>query len=57
MGPEPGVALDEGIIRAVWMSPDEIRNCQAMHRSPQVLLCIEHYLAGQRFSLSAITHL
>jgi len=56
-GPEPGVGLDEGIIRAAWMTPDEIRNCQAMHRSPQVLLCIEHYLAGQRFPLSAISHL
>jgi len=57
VGPEPGITLDAGIIRAVWMTPDEIRNCQAMHRSPQVLLCIEHYLAGQRFPLSAITHL
>ena len=56
-GPEPGVGLDEGIIRAVWMTPDEIRDCRATHRSPQVLLCIEHYLAGQRFPLSAISHL
>lgn len=56
-GPDKNRTLDDGIIRAVWMTPDEIRNCQAMHRSPQVLTCVEHFLAGQRFPLSAITHL
>lgn len=56
-GPDKNRTLDDGIIRAVWMTPHEIRNCQAKHRSPQVLACIEHYLAGQRFPLSAITHL
>ena len=56
-GPETGSSLDEGIIRAVWMTPEEIRSCQPMHRSPQVLTCIEHYLAGQRYPLSVITHL
>jgi 8-oxo-dGTP pyrophosphatase MutT (NUDIX family) len=50
-------ALDEGIIRAVWLSLDEIRATQAMHRSPQVLTCIEDYLAGQHFPLSVVTHL
>jgi len=56
-GHEPERKLDDGIIRAVWMTPDEIRACRSMHRSPQVLTCIEHYLAGQRFPLSVITHL
>ena len=49
--------LDDGILRAVWMSPDEIRATQDQHRSPQVLTCVEHYLAGQSFPLSALTHL
>ena len=53
----PEQTLDEGIIRAVWMGLDEIRATQAIHRSPQVLTCIEDYLAGNRFPLSAITHL
>lgn len=53
----PQQALDDGIIRAVWMSLDEIRATQSMHRSPQVLSCIEDYLAGQRFPLSVVTHL
>ncbi|HYD33041.1 MAG TPA: NUDIX hydrolase [Methylophilaceae bacterium] len=56
-GPDVDSELDDGIIRAVWMTADEIRNCPARHRSPQVLTCIEHYLMGQRFPLSAITHL
>ncbi len=49
--------LDDGILRAVWMTPDEIRATQDRHRSPQVLKCVEHYLAGQRFPLSVLTHL
>ena len=53
----PEQALDEGILRAVWMSLDEMRTSQAMHRSPQVLTCVEDYLAGQRFPLSVVTHL
>lgn len=53
----PGQQLDDGIIRATWMSLDEIRASRAMHRSPQVLTCVEHYLAGQRFPLNTLTHL
>jgi 8-oxo-dGTP pyrophosphatase MutT (NUDIX family) len=49
--------LDEGIIRAVWMTPEEIRASRSTHRSPQVLTCIEHYLAGQRYPLAVVTHL
>lgn len=51
------LALDDGIIRAFWMTADEIRATQAQHRSPQVLTCVEHYLAGQHFPLNVITHL
>ena len=54
---EPERKLDDGILRTLWMSIDEIRDCQNLHRSPQVLTCIEHYLAGQRFPLAALTHL
>jgi len=48
--------LDDGIIRAVWMSYEELKASQNMHRSPQVLKCVEDYLAGQQFPLSVITH-
>jgi len=56
-GHDPMQKLDDGIIRAVWMDLNEIRASTDKHRSPQVLTCIEHYLAGQRFPLSVLTHL
>ena len=48
--------LDTGIIRAVWLSLDEIRDSQTRHRSPLVLRCVEDYLAGHRYPLELITH-
>jgi ADP-ribose pyrophosphatase YjhB (NUDIX family) len=46
--------LDAGILRADWFSLDEIRARRAEHRSPLVLRCIEHYLAGHRASLDML---
>ena len=43
--------LDEGIVRAVWMSYDEIVAHRADHRSPLVLRCIDDYRAGKRWPL------
>lgn len=54
---QPNMALDDGIIRSVWMTIDEIRDKAMLMRSPQVLTCIEDYLNGKRFPLSVITHL
>ena len=49
--------LDDGILRTVWMSYQEIAASQDKHRSPLVLKCVEDYLAGQRFPLSVLhTH-
>jgi 8-oxo-dGTP pyrophosphatase MutT (NUDIX family) len=48
--------LDDGILRAVWMTPAEIEACVDRHRSPLVLQCVRDYLAGQRFPLSLIRH-
>lgn len=49
--------LDIGILRAVWMSYDEIVACQEMHRSPLVMQCIDDYRSGRRSPLSVIyTH-
>jgi 8-oxo-dGTP pyrophosphatase MutT (NUDIX family) len=49
-----GRALDEGIVRALWMTPDEVRATAGRHRSPLVLQCIEDYLAGVRYPLEAV---
>ena len=51
---QAGRALDAGIVRTLWMSPDEIRASRAQHRSPLLLQCMEDYLAGQRHALDLI---
>ena len=51
----PGQALDEGIVRTVWLSADEIRASVPMHRSPLLLTSLEDYLAGKRFPLDVIS--
>lgn len=45
--------LDEGIIRAVWLTLDELIATERA-RSPLVIQCIKDYLNGQSFPLSAI---
>ncbi|CAM5795114.1 NUDIX hydrolase [Ottowia pentelensis] len=52
--PQPGRALDAGIVRTVWLTPEELRASQARHRSPLVLRCVEDHLRGQRFGLDAV---
>ncbi len=49
-------ALDQGIVRAVWMPPGDLRAQRARHRSPLVWCCVADYLAGQRHPLSALQH-
>jgi 8-oxo-dGTP pyrophosphatase MutT (NUDIX family) len=53
----PMQELDEGIIRTVWAGIDEIRDKARLMRSPQVITCVEDYLAGKRFPLDVITDL
>jgi 8-oxo-dGTP pyrophosphatase MutT (NUDIX family) len=47
-------ALDSGIVRVLWLTPDEIRASADRHRSPLVLRCMEDYLVGVRLPLSAV---
>lgn len=51
-------ALDEGIIRTLWMTPDELRATTDQHRSPLVMQCVEDFLAckaGAR-PMAPLTH-
>jgi hypothetical protein len=48
--------LDAGIVRAVWMTPEEIRASADRHRSPLIWQCVSDYLAGRRYPLELITH-
>jgi phosphatase NudJ len=50
----PQRALDTGIVRILWMTPEEIRASAQHHRNPLVLRCVEDYLAGVRYPLSLI---
>jgi len=47
-------ALDKEIIRAVWLSREELVAERARHRSPLVLRCVDDYLAGHDYPLSLI---
>ena len=55
-GHEPQRQLDSGILRAEWLSQEDIRATAERHRSPLVLKCIEDYLAGTRYPLELVTH-
>ena len=50
----PDQALDTGIVRTLWMTPDEVRASADRHRSPLVLRCIEEHLAGVRYPLGLV---
>lgn len=52
---DPNLQLDEGIVRTVWMTADEIRACPERHRSPLLMACLESYLAGQRYPLDILS--
>lgn len=53
----PQRPLDNGILRAVWMTLEEIRQAAPRHRSPQVQRCIDDFLSGRHFPLSFINEL
>ena len=51
---DPGRTLDTPIVRTLWMTLDEVRASAERHRSPQVLQCIEDFVAGRRYPLEAV---
>lgn len=55
-GPVPGLALDEGIVRWLWLSPEEIAAAREAGRlrSPLVWQCLQDHRAGQRLPLDLI---
>lgn len=52
---DPERKLDTGIVRTLWMTPEELRASADRHRSPLVLRCIEDHLAGRRYPLETVT--
>lgn len=51
---DPARPLDEGILRAVWLSPAELQAEHARLRSPLVWEVVVDYLGGQRHPLSIV---
>jgi ADP-ribose pyrophosphatase YjhB (NUDIX family) len=49
--------LDKGIVRALWLTYDEIAARRQMHRSPLVLRSLDDYRAGRRWPLGLIASL
>ena len=47
-------ALDHGIIRTVWLTPEELQATPEKWRSPLVWQCVADYLAGRRYPLSIL---
>lgn len=54
--PEPEQPLDEGIIRTVWLTREEITEQSDRLRSPLVLKCIDDYLSGKQYPLDILDH-
>lgn len=48
--------LDDGIVAARWLTPDEIRASADRHRSPLIVRCVDDWLAGRRYPLELLTH-
>ena len=55
-GHEAERSLDEGIIRALWQTADELYAGQALHRSPLVCDCVTDYLKGARYPLTMLQY-
>lgn len=49
-----GRGFDQGIVRTLWLSPDELRADPGRLRSPLVLQSIDDYLAGKRHPMDVV---
>lgn len=56
LGHETERRLDAGIVRALWLTPQELEASRERHRSPLVMQCVADYLAGRRYGLDLIRH-
>ena len=51
---QAGRSLDTGIVRTLWLTPDQMRASADRHRSPLILQCMEDFLSGQRYPLAVV---
>ena len=50
-------ALDVGIIRALWLTYEDLAAQKIRHRSPLVLRCVDDYRAGRRWPVAFVTEI
>ena len=53
----PRQPLDKGIVRATWLSRDELLAQPSRLRSPLVMRCIDDFLSGKRQPLDSVASL
>ncbi len=53
---DPDLPLDEGIVRVLWMTPQELDEHSDLLRSPMVLKCIEDFLSGACYPLDIVQY-
>ena len=51
---DPRQPLDKGIIRALWMSHEQLLAQSSRLRSPLVMSCLQDFLLGKRQSLDSV---
>jgi 8-oxo-dGTP pyrophosphatase MutT (NUDIX family) len=54
---EPTRTLDEGIVRALWLDPEQLQAEAGRHRSPLVWQVVEDFLGGRRYPLACLNQL
>jgi 8-oxo-dGTP pyrophosphatase MutT (NUDIX family) len=54
---DPARTLDDGIVRALWMTPEQLLAARDRHRSPLVWQAVADHLAGRRHPLDLLRHL
>ena len=47
--------LDAGIVRALWLTYEDLVAQRPRHRSPLVLRCVDDYRAGRRWPVGFVT--
>jgi 8-oxo-dGTP pyrophosphatase MutT (NUDIX family) len=52
--PEPGRALDTGIVRTLWLTRAQIDAEHARHRSPLLSRCVADHARGTRYPLDLL---
>ena len=52
--PVPGWKLDHGIVRTLWLTPQEIEASQDRHRSTLLWRCVQDHGKGRRYPLEML---